>query len=268
MRGPAVALACTAVLAAGCGDDAPARGGGDAADDDAGAPARVVRTEVGRGVTGALVFHRSDRRAGAGPVVVFLHGWGAIEPYTYGPWLRHLVRRGSTVIYPVYQELPFIDTVAPLTNTLVALRAAFRETGDPTGRLVVAGHSAGGALSADYAASASSAGLPVPEAIYSVYGGRSVEDVPARIPAVGPSRIPGSARILALAGDDDQTVGTREARALVGGATRVPRDRRRYRLVTADDVDDHLAPLRADDRARETFWAPLDRLVAAVRRPR
>ena len=39
------------------------------------------------------------------------------------------------------------------------------------------------------------------------------------------------------------------------------------RLVLVEDeaVDDHQAPLRSDASARRAFWAPLDRLIAAVR---
>ena len=36
-------------------------------------------------------------------VIVFLHGYGAIDPSIYGHWIRHLVLQGNIVIYPRYQ---------------------------------------------------------------------------------------------------------------------------------------------------------------------
>jgi acetyl esterase/lipase len=290
-RASAVAAALALAVAAGCGgDDAGDRAGeapaSDAGSSSAQAPAsdapaasadapasapsaaglddlRVRRTDVGEGPTGAAIL-RPARPAPGAPVVLFLHGWGATDTGVYERWLRHLVRGGATVIYPAYQEPPFVDVVAPLTNLLVGVRAALEVVDVPEGRLVAAGHSAGGALAADYAASAAAAGLPAPAAIFSVYPGRGLPDVPVRIPEIGAQRIPRDTRILALGGADDETVGTETAEALVRDAERVPSARRSYRLVSDPAVDDHLAPLRSDAAARATFWAPLDELLDAL----
>ena len=223
--------------------------------------AGAQRIDVGSGPRGAAIFRPRDA-AGGGPVVVFLHGWFAIDPATYGAWIAHLVRRGVTVIYPTYQEAPFADTVSPLPNTLVAMRLALEEVRVAPGRLVVAGHSAGGALAADYAASARAAGLPVPAAVLSVYPGRSLRGIPLRIPAVSARNIAAGTRVLALAGADDRVVGSRIARQIVRTAARA---RATLRIVRDPRVDDHNAPQRSNAAARRTFWAPLDRLVAATR---
>lgn len=219
------------------------------------------RIDVGSGPRGAAIFRPRDVRADA-PVVVFLHGWLAVDPERYGRWIAHLVHRGATVIYPVYQEAPFVDTVSPLPNTLVAMRLALEQVPVAPGRLVVAGHSAGGALAADYAASARSAGLPAPAVVFSVYPGRSLRGIPLRIAAVSASRIATGTRVLALAGARDRLVGTRVARAIVRTATRA---RATLRIIRDPRVDDHGAPQRSDSVARRTFWAPLDRLIAATR---
>ena len=216
---------------------------------------------VGSGPRGAAIFRPRDASRDA-PVVVFLHGWFAIDPSTYGAWIAHLVRRGAMVIYPTYQEAPFADTVSPLPNTLVAMRLALAEIRVAAGRLVVAGHSAGGALAADYAASARAAGLPVPAAVFSVYPGRSLRGIPLRIPAVSARSIAAGTRVLALAGADDRVVGSRIARQIVRTAARA---RATLRIVRDPRVDDHGAPQRSNAAARRTFWAPLDRLVAATR---
>ncbi len=218
------------------------------------------RIEVGSGPRGASIFRPRDVAAD-GPVVVFLHGWLAVDPASYGPWIAHLVHGGATVIFPTYQEAPFLDTVSPLPNTLVAMRLALEQVHVAPGRLVVAGHSAGGALAADYAASARAAGLPVPAAVFSAYPGRSLRGIPLRIPAVSARNIAAGTRVLALAGANDRVVGSRVARAIVRTATRA---RATFRIVRDPRVDDHGAPQRSSAAARRAFWAPLDRLIAAT----
>jgi len=195
-------------------------------------------------------------------VVVFLHGWGAVLPEAYGPWLLHLVRRGATVVYPTYQA-SLVDVQGALPNLLAALRTALARL-EGHGPVVAAGHSAGGALAVDLAASAARAGLPAPRAVLSVFPGRGLRGVPLRLPAADPAAIPPSTRLLVLASERDEVVGTGTARNLVRRAVSVPRERRALRLVEDGAVDDHGAPQRHDAAARRAFWAPLDRLVQGV----
>jgi acetyl esterase/lipase len=250
------------LVAAGLGgSDEPRRSPAGASEPRPFAPPGAQRVDVGRGARGAAIFRRRDARA-AGPVVVFLHGWSLVDPASYGPWIVHLVRGGATVVYPTYQVAPFVDVATPLANTLVALRLALAEVRVAPGRLVVAGHSAGGALAADYAASARAAGLPAPAAVFSVYPGRSLRGIALRIPAVSARHIPGATRVRVLAGARDRVVGTRVARAIVRTATRA---RATLRIVRDPAVDDHGAPQRSGPAERRAFWAPLDRLVAATR---
>jgi acetyl esterase/lipase len=223
-------------------------------------PTRFV---VGRGVRAALVLRPAAATASS-PVVVFLHGWGGVEESNYGAWLRHLARGGATVVYPVYQQPPFIDVRTPLPNVRAALRTALARIGRH-GPLVAAGHSAGGALAADLAASARAAGLPSPAAVLAVYPGRSLEGFPLRLDGPSLSRIPERTRVVALASRRDTVVGTRTARAIVAGATRVPASRRRLRIVRDPRIGDHLAPTRDGARERRAFWRPLDRLVRLAR---
>lgn len=225
-------------------------------------PVGARRIDVGRGARGAAIFRPGDGDGGApGPVVVFLHGWSLVDPASYGAWIGHLVREGATVVYPTYQAAPFVDVVTPLANTLVALRLALAEVRVAPGRLVVAGHSAGGALAADYAASALAAGLPVPAAVFSVYPGRSLRGIALRIPSVSARRIPAATSVRVLAGARDRVVGTRVARTIARTATQA---RTTLRIVRDRAVDDHGAPQRSGAPARRAFWAPLDRLVAAT----
>ncbi len=260
-----------ATVAPDAGDAGATASPDDDDDGDAGAtskpsrgftPDGAERVDVGRGPRGAAIFRPAGGADSGAPVVVFLHGWIAVEPAVYGKWIEHLVDRGSTVIYPIYQEAPYVDTATPLPNILVALRLAFAQVRPPSGRLVVAGHSAGGALAADYAASARSAKLPAPAAIFSVYPGRYLQGVPLRIPTVPARNIPRGTRLLVLASTRDRVVGTRVARTIARTATRA---RTTFRLVRDRSVSDHGAPHRSSAAARRVFWAPLDRLVAATR---
>ena len=224
----------------------------------------VQRETVGRAARSAVVLTPRDA-AGPLPVVVFLHGWRSLDTDDYDPWLEHLVARGNAVIYPVYEPIAFSRPDRWLADALAGVRTALAEVELRSRSLVVAGHSAGGALAADYAAVAPSLGLPPAEAVFAVYPGRRLPGFPGAIPAADRRTIPPSTRILAVAGADDRAVGDDEARAIVAGAVRVPPPRRRFALITDEDADDHRAPQRADDAARRAFWARLDRLIAEAR---
>lgn len=231
----------------------------------AGTPGEIETTTVGRGAEGAVIVQPSDADEPV-PTVIFLHGWGAVNYRQYGPWLRHLAERGNAVIYPVYQRSYLSDPANVYGDALDGIRAALEEVEEDPSAVVVTGHSAGGALAADYAAGAVAAGLPRPRGVLTLYPGRRLSGFPQFIPVVPPEQIAADTRILALAGDDDRVVGDGEARALVRGAVRVPRAQRRFELIRDARVDDHFAPARADAAARRVFWGRLDRLIAAVQR--
>ena len=225
---------------------------------------RIVRYGVGRGPDGAAIV-RPAGTTGPQPVVVFLHGWGLTGPDAYARWIRHLARRGSTVIVPRYQVDGAADPSTVLAAASAGIRRALRRVSLAPRSLVVAGHSAGAALAADYAATAASERLPVPVAVYAVYPGRRILGYPSGIPEADPARIPEATRLTVLAGARDAVVGELPARRLVSRATSIPRDRRRL-LVISGAAADHLAPLRAGRAAKRAFWRPLDRLIERARR--
>ena len=68
-------------------------------------PHRAIRrTEFGSGVKSYWIFEPADPKPAIAPVVVFHHGWLAVNPGIYGAWIDHLTRRGAIVVYPRYQE--------------------------------------------------------------------------------------------------------------------------------------------------------------------
>ncbi len=227
--------------------------------------AGLARTHTGHGAKAVTIFlpARAPRRP---PLVIFLHGWGAVDPHAYAGWIGHLVRAGNAVAYPAYQRGVLSPPPRAIVDLLAGVRGALRKQPVEPGSLVVAGHSAGGALAADYAALATSQHLPVPRAIFAAYPGRRPPRIPFNLPAVDPALISPGTRIVALAGARDRDVGDLTARAIVRAATRVPGGRRAFRLVRDPAADDHLGPQRDGVASRRAFWAPLDRLIREARR--
>src|SRR5690606_17809621 len=104
------------------------------------------------------------------PVVVFLHGWGGMNPVHYGAWIEHLVRRGHTVVYPRYQDSLRVRPAAMVEYAVAAVRYAFRRLGGPT-RWAAIGHSLGGTIAANLAARSAAAGLRPPALVLAVEPG-------------------------------------------------------------------------------------------------
>jgi dienelactone hydrolase len=194
------------------------------------------------------------------PVVLFLHGWGATQPRFYGPWLEHLARAGNAVIYPRYQDSFAEPPTQVLGNVLVGMRTALEHADVDAASLVVAGHSAGGALAADYAAVARRVGLPPPRAVLSIYPGRAFRGIRAAIPAAGP--VPGGAELVVLSGSDDNVVDPRDARAIYSTAETEDRE---LDVITVRGASDHIGPQRATPVARREFWRRLDALITRAR---
>ena len=215
----------------------------------------LVYATGGEGPGRVTVIRAADAE-GPLPAVLFLHGWGATEPRFYAPWIAHLARAGNAVIYPRYQESVAEPPSQVLGNAIVGIRTALTGADLDTDSLVVAGHSAGGALAADYAAIAPRTGLPPARAVLSMYPGRSLRGIEVSIPSVGP--VPRGVRLVVLSGARDRVVDPRDAQAIIRGAeTR----RRRHVLVRAPGAADHLGPQRATPVSRREFWDRLDALT-------
>ena len=226
-------------------------------------PTRLESIRTGGGVRGAEIVR--PRGGEELPGVIFLHGWGLVERSDYRPWIRHLARAGNQVIVPRYQRDEDSDPGRSLEDAVAGIRRAFRQVPAARRQLVVGGHSAGGALAADYAGVARARGLPRPRAVFSVYPGRRIVGYPQGIPEVDPSRIPSATRILAMAGDRDTVVGRAPAQELVTEARQVSAARKRFALVQQRSVAGHYGPTRATRLARRVFWGRVDRLIAAAR---
>lgn len=215
----------------------------------------VEASRFGSGAEEVYVFEAADPTPKSAPVVVFAHGWGAIDPDIYGAWIAHLVRRGYTVIYPRYQA----DLRTPVRdftrNALVATRRGLEELRSAghvppnESGLVFVGHSMGGLVAANLAVRAAQGELPPPLALMSVEPGKTwPEASPIAFDLEDLSRLPSSMLLLAVVGDDDEFVREIDARRIYAGASAVPRANKNYIRMFSDDhgapglVGDHRAP--------------------------
>jgi hypothetical protein len=244
------------LLLAGCGG-----GGGDSE----GAAVRgngIEERSYGRGADQVWVIRPTGRDIES--VVVYVHGHGGPQedtPHFHRPWLQHLARKGSAVIYPRYEEFP--GGHGTLAHIERAVDRAMKELGSGDDLPIVGiGYSRGGRLVMDWAAAASGGDFE-PEALLSVFPA-SGED-----PEENLALIPYSTKIVVLVGEQDEVVGDLGAIALMQQLTvpGIPDPNRRVEVVRSNGsfTASHLSVLETTPGARAAFWGRADRLVAAVR---
>jgi len=235
--------------------DGPPQSGSEAEN----APHQSVRRyEIGVGPRSYWLFEPDQPKPERAPVVVFLHGWFAVNPGFYGAWIDHLVRHGRIVIFPRYQNdvgtLPqdFLpNALAAVRDALGALTLGVPHVRPDTRRFVLIGHSAGGNLAAQIAAMAADphSDIPLPRALVVLMPG---ELIPIRQPSL--DRIPASTLLLVVVGEEDLVVGDLRARQIFTEATSIPRARKRFVLFRSDRhgypplVAEHGAPTGVNHR--------------------
>ena len=103
-------------------------------------------------------------------VIVFMHGYGAMNPMIYGGWIKHLVKQNNIVIFPRYQRgilSTHPDDFAP--NAAFAINAAKNELKDNLlinanwDNLSLVGHSYGGVIISNLAVNYSDLNIPKPK---------------------------------------------------------------------------------------------------------
>lgn len=217
--------------------------------------AGVRESQHGRGGTEYHLFEPAQPSPETAPVIVFLHGWTAVDPWLYGAWINHLARRGNIVIHARYQENLLTPMPEFTPNVITAVKAALEELAKPghvkpdKSRFAIAGHSVGGLLAANLGALAAENGLPVPRALMSVQPGRSAPGQGGLgVQLADLSQLPRDTLLLCLAGECDHICGDDDANRILAGSTSIPATRKNLIILTQDLHGDppltgnHLAP--------------------------
>ncbi|HUJ79439.1 MAG TPA: alpha/beta hydrolase fold domain-containing protein [Nitrospiria bacterium] len=213
--------------------------------------AGVSKHQYGEGALGYWIYTPTQPVPAKAPVILYLHGWNGQNPFYYGGWIEHLVKRENIVIFPVYQESKRDEPERMIQNAIQGTKDAIErlEQSGPVqpelDKFAIVGHSLGGGLTAQIAARAEAAGLPVPKAIMPVEPGwRGGSDYPTAPLA----KIPPSTLMLVIVGDDDQFAKTRQAKPIFDLTKQIPPDHKRYIIIQSDHhgtpplIADHIAP--------------------------
>lgn len=206
---------------------------------------RVEVQKFGWAARAYYIFTPAEPVPESAPVVVFLHGWSAVEPGPYRAWIDHIVRRGNIVIYPVYQNaffnLGIWVAATAMQSTKEALDRLEHEgpVRPEVERLAVVGHSMGGSISVNMAVEGARNGLPVPRALMVIQPG-----APPWFRMASPEELPEEIRLVVLVGDEDRITGERRARRIFAGARRIPPERKAYGILQSDRYGE--PPLVAD----------------------
>src|SRR5690349_17076840 len=216
------------------------------------AHARVTKNHYGTGGQEYWIFEPDSPKPRSAPVIVFLHGWGGMNPLYYGAWVDHLVKHGNIVVYPRYQANLLTPIKDFLPNTLAAVKDALHrlqtERGHVTpdlSKFATVGHSLGGLRAANVAALASESKLPRVRAVMSVEPG--LTEAPINVPLADLKKIPADTLLLAVAGDQDTLVRDADAKRIYYESTQVPAADKDFIMMVTDT---HGTPsLQASHRA-------------------
>ena len=202
----------------------------------------VVKRSVGTASAVTYVFHAAGEPAAPRPVVVFLHGWGALNPMTYGGWIDHLARRGYLVLFPAFQEVGKTRPVdasgiaATLVRDALATLGTDAQARPDPGRLTYIGHSAGAGIAANLAAESKGGTLPVPKLVLALMPGGIASDAASRgIVLNDLSRIAPTVSVIAMIGDREFIASDRSSRRILREATDVPPARKLFMRTLSDD---------------------------------
>lgn len=206
------------------------------------------------------IFEPGDRTPDTAPVVIFLHGWSAINPVVYRGWIDHIVRRGNIVIYPRYQatlqtkpDQFVVNAIRAVHSALKTLQEEPHHVRPKLDKLAAVGHSAGGLTAANMAALAQSAGLPAIAGVMCVEPGKSWGPKRLQIPLVDMSKVPASTLLLTVAGDHDSVAKDVDARRIYNETVQIPAKNKNFVVLSSDGHGDpplianHICPTALQD---------------------
>lgn len=185
----------------------------------------VIQYDFAQDPDGYWLYEPASPRPDSANIIVFTHGYGGYNPMIYGKWIKHLVRKGNTVIYPRYQKNVYSPSPKHFaTNVSQAIRDALTkiESGNfikpITRNFAMVGHSYGGVITANLAINFENHNIPKPIAIMLCSPGSgpfkggvldSYEKMPADI------------KVIVMVSEDDRIVGDKFGKKVFETATKV-----------------------------------------------
>ena len=222
----------------------------------------VTMNDYGWGDNQYWIFEPASPEPSSAPVIIFNHGWIAVDPSNYGAWIEHLVRRGNIVVYPAFQAGVRTDAEEMTQNAIDAVKDAIQRLqsgGHITPELdkdAIVGHSLGGAITANMAALATSIDLPEPKAIMLAEPGEG-ENIGENILLSDLSTVTNKVLMLIVVGDEDTIAGNNIGRRIYNQTPQIPSSNKEYVTMFSDDygepplLSDHFAPVAPDERFGE-----------------
>ena len=203
----------------------------------------IVKRAVGRTGASTFVFHAAGAAPAQGrPVAIFLHGWGATNPQSYGAWIDHLARNGWLVLFPRFQDVNRTRPADAVANAESALKAAFAALAADTdgkpdlSKVALIGHLAGAPIAMDIAAEAKAHDLPAPKLVFGVMPGGIASGPKSRgIALADLATIPPQTLIITMIGDRDARAADMASRRLLREASAVPIERKLFLRALSDD---------------------------------
>ncbi len=160
---------------------------------------------------GFWLFEPADPKPDSADVVIFLHGYGAYNPMTYGKWIKHLVAKGNIVIYPRYQKnllMPTPDRFPVYAAKGIRNALALLQTGEHVRPrlegVAYFGHSYGGVIAAHLGVHWAKHHVPKPAAMLLAQPGSGPLNG-ARLNSY--AGLPADLNLLIIVGEDDYVVG-------------------------------------------------------------
>ncbi len=168
----------------------------------------LIMVDAGHNEEGFYLFYHDTERTKR--LILFIHGYGAINPMIYGGWIKHLTQQGLIVVFPRYQ----LNLLSPspkkfaacvsfgYKNAIEYLQEHSISYTDED--FYIVGHSYGGALAAFVGGNYQDLDLPKPSGLMICQ------------PGTGPfssfnlddySFIPEDVKVAVVVGDKDHTVG-------------------------------------------------------------
>jgi pimeloyl-ACP methyl ester carboxylesterase len=222
----------------------------------------VIAQEHGTGPQSYWLFEPAAPAPEKAPLIVFNHGWSAMDPRAYQAWIDHIVKRGNIVVYPLYQDSLRTAVKDFTPNAIAATKDAVRILSSEPGHVrpqldkyAIVGHSMGGVISANMAALWKTEGLPFPRAVMCAEPGKTWgKSTAAAVMLEDLSQIPAETLLLTIIGDKDHVVRDIDAKRIFLESSHVPLENKSYITLVSDD---HGSPELKATHFAPVAWAQL-----------